>query len=66
MLSLISGINDDLIKFFYKILKVISSDHDMNIQRLQEFELAEARKSVDLYPWLYFKPYIERYRDDFS
>lgn len=49
----ITGLNECLIKRFHVILQVISSDHEINYNKFQEYGVETAKKFIELYPWYY-------------
>lgn len=46
----ITGVYVGLIERFHVILQVISSGHEINIEKFHEFNLQSAGKYVELYP----------------
>lgn len=49
----ITGVNEDLIKRFYVILQTLSSGHEIDPIRFQDYAVQTARDFVTLYPWFY-------------
>lgn len=49
----ITGVNEDLIKRFHVILQTLSSGHEIDIIRFQDYAVQTARDYVKLYPWFY-------------
>lgn len=49
----ITGVDEDLIKRFHIILQTLSSGHEIDMIRFQDYALQTARDYVKLYPWYY-------------
>ncbi|XP_071576607.1 uncharacterized protein [Temnothorax nylanderi] len=56
----ITGLDEGLIKRFHVILQVISSGHEINCDKFQEYAVETAKKFVELYPWYYMPTTVHK------
>lgn len=47
----ITGLDENLIKYFSTILRTLSSGHEINIKLFEDYYLKRAKDFVRLYPW---------------
>lgn len=61
--SLITGINENLLKRFKIILSVINSKKTINVDKFQIFASETKRNIIDLYPWRPMTPTVHKVLD---